>query len=122
MPWNLDDSRPIYSQIMEEITKRIITGKYPLGERLPSVRDLAQESTVNPNTMQKAMTELEKLKLIETKRGLGRTVTNNEEKVLLMKNKIAKEEVEHCLGYLLSLGYTEKEIKELISSCIKKDN
>ena len=60
MPWNLDSSRPIYLQIIERVQMDIITGRYQPGDKLPSVRDLAQEAAVNPNTMQKALSELER--------------------------------------------------------------
>ena len=58
MPWNLSSERPIFSQLMERIQLDIITGRYQPGEKLPSVRDLAAEAAVNPNTMQKALSEL----------------------------------------------------------------
>ena len=64
MPWNLDSSRPIYLQIIERVQMDIITGRYQPGDKLPSVRDLAQEAAVNPNTMQKALSELERSGLI----------------------------------------------------------
>ena len=54
MPWSFEESRPIYTQLVERIQRRIVTGAYPQGGRLPSVRDLAQEAGVNPNTVQRA--------------------------------------------------------------------
>lgn len=120
MLWKVDENKPIYPQLMEEIIKRIITGKYPIGERLPSVRDLAEEASVNPNTMQKAMMELEKLELVKTQRGIGRTVTEDKEKVLVMKKKIADEEIQSCINSLRALDYTVKEIESLISSYISE--
>ena len=64
MPWNLDSARPIYLQIIERVQMDIVTGQYQPGDKLPSVRDLAQEAAVNPNTMQKALSELERSGLI----------------------------------------------------------
>ena len=64
MPWELDNDRPIYLQLMERIQQDIISGIYKPGDRLPSVRDLAVEAAVNPNTMQKALSELERSGLV----------------------------------------------------------
>ena len=58
MPWELDSDRPIYAQIVDRLKHEIVSGFYPPGSRLPSVRDLAAQASVNPNTMQKAFTEL----------------------------------------------------------------
>lgn len=60
MSWNLDSSRPIYAQIIEKVSLDIVSGKYQPGDKLPSVRDLAAQAGVNPNTMQKALSELER--------------------------------------------------------------
>ena len=78
MPWNLDSSRPIYLQIIERVQMDIITGRYQPGDKLPSVRDLAQEAAVNPNTMQKALSELERSGLIYSQRTSGRFVTEDQ--------------------------------------------
>ena len=64
MPWNLDSDRPIYLQLMERIQHDIISGSYKPGDKLPSVRELAMEASVNPNTMQKALSELERIGLV----------------------------------------------------------
>ena len=77
MAWNLNSERPIYSQIMERITFDIISGIYPPGSQLPSVRALAQDAGVNPNTMQKAMAELERTGLIYSQRTSGRFITED---------------------------------------------
>ena len=60
MPWELDNDRPIYLQLMERIRHDIISGVYKPGDKIPSVRDLALDAAVNPNTMQKALAELER--------------------------------------------------------------
>ena len=77
MPWKFESDRPIYAQILEQIKERIIVGEYPPGSRLPSVRELATEAAVNPNTMQRAMAELEREGYVVTNRTTGRTVTDN---------------------------------------------
>ena len=76
MPWNLDNDRPIYMQLMERIQQDIISGAYQPGDKLPSVRDLAVEAAVNPNTMQKALSELERCGLVYSQRTSGRFITD----------------------------------------------
>lgn len=77
MPWDLDNNRPIYLQLMEKIQQDIISGVYHAGDRLPSVRELALEASVNPNTMQKALSELERNGLVHTQRTSGRFITED---------------------------------------------
>ena len=89
MPWNLDSSRPIYLQIIERVQMDIITGRYQPGDKLPSVRDLAQEAAVNPNTMQKALSELERSGLIYSQRTSGRFITEDKELIHQMKKELA---------------------------------
>ena len=75
MPWDLDNDRPIYLQLMERIQQDIVSGVYHSGDKLPSVRDLALEAAVNPNTMQKALSELERNGLVYSRRTSGRFIT-----------------------------------------------
>lgn len=75
MTWELNSDRPIYSQIMDKIKTDIISGKYPVGSKIPSVRELAAEASVNPNTMQKALSELEREGLLFSRRTSGRYIT-----------------------------------------------
>lgn len=83
MPWTLDDTRPIYLQLEDIIKSKIIAGIYKPGQKLPSVRELAAEAAVNPNTMQKALAELERSGLVYTQRTSGRYIT---EDTAIMKN------------------------------------
>ena len=77
MPWELSNDRPIYLQLMERIQMDIVSGKYHAGDKLPSVRDLAIEAAVNPNTMQKALSELERVGLVYSQRTSGRFITED---------------------------------------------
>ena len=77
MTWHFDNDRPIYTQLLEQILFLIVSGQYPPGSKLPSVRDLASEASVNPNTMQRALTELERSGLIYSQRTSGRFVTED---------------------------------------------
>ena len=95
MAWNLDSDRPIYAQLLERIQLQIVSGIYAPGDKLPSVRDLAAEASVNPNTMQKAFAELERSGLIETKRTSGRFVTEDKNMITQIRTQLAKEEIMH---------------------------
>lgn len=116
MAWKLESDRPIYTQILEIITIRIITGQYEVGNKLPSVRELAAEAGVNPNTMQKALAELEGSGLVTTKRTSGRTVTDNKELICQMRNRIAQTQVRNFVGKMAELGFQKEEIIELLAT------
>jgi DNA-binding transcriptional regulator YhcF (GntR family) len=77
MNWQFDNDMPIYSQLVGQIKQRIVAGVFPPGERLPSVRDLATDAGVNPNTMQRALQELERNGLVFSQRTAGRFVTED---------------------------------------------
>ena len=102
MPWNLDSSRPIYLQIIERVQMDIITGRYQPGDKLPSVRDLAQEAAVNPNTMQKALTE-------------------DKELIHQMKKELAAAEVSAFVAHMKQLGITPEEIRQLLAETIEEE-
>ena len=104
MNWKFTNDRPIYVQIVEEIQKRIISNVYPLGSSMPSVRVLALEASVNPNTMQKALVELETQELFYTQRTSGRTVTTDEGLIMELKERIASEYIEQYFEGMKSLG------------------
>lgn len=114
MAWKLDSDRPIYLQLVEQIQMQIVSGQYRPGEKLPSVRDLAMTAAVNPNTMQKALAELERSELVITQRTSGRTVTEDSEKILGIRRQLAKEHLDVCFGKMRELGYTKQELRDLI--------
>lgn len=113
MPWIFDADRPIYAQVVEEITRRIICGIYAPGDRIPTVRELAVEAAVNPNTMQKAMAELEAEKLVFAQRTAGRFVTEDVGAIRECREKLAQEKVQEFWHSMESLGYSTHEIQEL---------
>lgn len=120
MAWELDEGRPIYPQLMDEIRFRIITEVYKAGDKIPSVRELAVEAKVNANTMQKALTELEREGLVFTSRSTGRTVTEDTEKIRLIRKEMAEKEIDRFVAYMQGLGFTLEEIQTLIAE-IKSD-
>lgn len=115
MAWNLDDHRPIYIQIVEEIQLRIVTGIYKPGEKIPSVRELASEASVNPNTMQKAFAELEHSGLILTQRTSGRTVCEDSSLIQQIKESMAQEEITLFLERMSQLGYNTDDTISLVN-------
>lgn len=114
MAWDLDADRPIYAQLVERIQMQIVSGYYPPGGKLPSVRELAAVAAVNPNTMQKAFAELERSGLIITQRTNGRTVTEDEELIRSIKVSLAREHVDTYFSKMKELGYLKREAVELL--------
>lgn len=110
MTWKLDSDRPIYTQLLEQIQMQIVSGTYPSGSKLPSVRELASEAGVNPNTMQKAFAELERRGLILTQRTAGRFVTQDKDLILHIRQELAKEQLNQFLHKMRQLGYEGKDI------------
>lgn len=109
-----DNDRPIYIQLVEQLKTHIISGKVSPGERLPSVRELALSLKVNPNTMQKALSELENLKLIYTERTNGKYVTTNKDIIKKYKKQYAKEKTNKYINDIKELGLNKEEIIALI--------
>lgn len=109
-----NNSVPIYLQIVSEIKKQIVSGKLIPGERIPSVRELALTYKVNPNTMQKALIELEENGLIKTERTNGKFVTEDENIINKIKNDYADNLTQNYLSEMISLGITKQEITERI--------
>ena len=114
MAWILDDSRPIYLQIEALIKTNIIAGVYQPGQKLPSVRDLAAEAAVNPNTMQKALTELERSGLVYTQRTSGRFITEDISKMTELKEQLAREQIQLFLKNMEQLGLSRDDIRRLL--------
>lgn len=105
---------------IEQIELKICSGVYPPGSRLPSVRDLAQEASVNPNTMQRALAKLEEDGLIYTSRTSGRFVTEDENMVRKVKNKLAQEHVRDFLEKMKQLGFESKEMLSMIKTMMEE--
>lgn len=118
MPWNLDSDRPIFMQILERIRVDIISGRYQPGDKLPSVRELAAEAAVNPNTMQRAFAELERTGLVHSKRTSGRFITEDREMIEALKADIAKEKIQLFLDSMEQLGYDKEQILALMNQTL----
>ena len=118
MAWELDSKRSIYGQLVEVILRRIVTGVYPAGSKLESVRDLAQEAGVNPNTMQRALQELENLGIINTQRTSGKYVTEDTEMIDGKRNELAEDLIKKLLQEMKDLGFDKSDVEKMI----KRDN
>lgn len=110
MNWIFESDRPIYIQIIEQLKRYIVSGIYKPGERLPAVRELALETKVNPNTMQKALSELENSKIVYTQRTSGRYVTEDKELLKKLKKDLAKDKLNEFVSYMNELGFNNNEI------------
>lgn len=115
MKWELKSDRPIYTQLLEEMKRRIIVGYYVPGEKLLAVRDLAQEAKVNPNTMQKALSELERQGLVFAVRTTGRYITEDTELIEATKKEFATHHVKLYYEEMKSLGYKKDGMIQLLS-------
>lgn len=111
---------PIYLQLMDDIKRQIVSGKLQPGEKLPSVRDLAMEYGVNPNTMQKALSELEWEKLLYTMRTAGRYVTEDGELIEKLKEEQASKKMKELIHALEPLGFGPEEMKDLLGKCYEE--
>ena len=114
MPWEFRGDQPIYLQLTQQITQRIVSGFYPPGSKLPPVREFAIEAGVNPNTMQRALAELEARGLLETQRTAGRTVTSDTEKLAQARQSLARKLVHDFYRQAAALGLTKAELAALL--------
>ena len=114
MQWQFSNDAPIYTQLIQQVKVGIVTGAFPPGERLPSVRDLATEAGVNPNTMQRALAELERDGLVYSQRTAGRFVTEDDTMIDAAKRSLAGRHVKTFLEAMLRLGFQREEIIDLI--------
>lgn len=114
MPWSFDDNLPIYLQIIRILKSDLARGKYKPGEKLPAVRELALDAGVNPNTMQKALAELERDGLVKSQRTAGRFVTEDKEKIMEVSKTLAYDEIGRMVETIAALGYKKEEIPNLI--------
>ncbi|KHS58633.1 MULTISPECIES: GntR family transcriptional regulator [Terrisporobacter] len=122
MSWTIDNNKPVYIQLVEQLKSKIISGEFKAGEKIDSVRSLAEDAQVNPNTMQRALAELERENLVFSKRTSGRFVTDDKEKIKSMKKEVASEEIKNLRLTLERFGFSKEEIIELVISNIKEEN
>ena len=121
MRWDIRSDAPVYSQLVEHIKLAIISGEFPLGSKLPSVRELAAEAGVNPNTMQRAFAELEREGLVLTQRTSGRSVTSEAGLVEEAKRHLAAVAIQTFWVSMRRLGFQQSEALRMLSSSGKTE-
>ncbi len=121
MDWQLSNDRPIYLQLAEQIVQQILGGRYPPASRLPSVRELAAQAGVNPNTMQRAFAELEREGLVLSNRTAGRIVTEDIEMIEQIRTQMAIKQIEAFLNNMKQLGFTGTQATQLLEQFAKKE-
>jgi GntR family transcriptional regulator len=120
MKLEFDPNIPIYIQIMNYIKKQIVSGELKQGDKIPSVREFAAGLQINPNTVQRTFQELEREGIVETKRGMGRYVTNEREKVMEIKREMSKDLLETFLEGMNALGFSSEEIVSLVRRSLEE--
>ena len=114
MEWQIAAGRPVYIQLVEQLERAVVTGVYPPSERVPAVRDLAAQAQVNPNTMQRALAEMESRGLLVTQRTTGRTVTSDTALIAKTRQALAASLAQDFLAQAKALGLTREEILALL--------
>jgi DNA-binding transcriptional regulator YhcF (GntR family) len=118
---NFDAKIPIYIQIMDLIKRDIITNKLKSGDKIPSVREMAVELQVNPNTLQRAYQELEREGITYTQRGMGTFVKEDTSIVDSLKREMAKEIINNFIDGMKELGFNNEEILKIVKDKIKEE-
>ena len=116
MAWKFKPAIPIYHQIVEEITARIFDGRYPPGGKIPSVREIAEEASVNPNTVQRAFAELENSGLVVTLRTAGRVVTSDEQVIGQARSAVAERAVAEFIDGMRSKGLSIDDLIAILNT------
>ena len=119
MIWSFKEDRPIHSQLIELIKLGIVSGEWKAGDKLPSVRDLAEEAGVNPNTMQRALADLEKEGLVYSKRTSGRFITEDNNMVDSIRKAIAAENINNFIESMKKLGFTPEQTLEAFKTAVE---
>lgn len=120
MAWEFENNRPIYTQLLDKIQMMIISGKYKSGDRFTAVRELSVEAGVNPNTMQRALQELERIGLVSSNRTSGRLVTEDTDLIERIKEQKASEYTQVYLNNMRALGIGTEKILQMVTNEAKK--
>ncbi|HEL2575617.1 GntR family transcriptional regulator [Streptococcus sp. P25B114] len=119
MAWKFDNNMPIYIQITNTIKLQIVTNQLKPGDKLPTVRDLAEIAGVNPNTVQRALSDLEAEGFVYSVRTTGRYVTDNQELITQTRLHLAQKELENFINNMLDLGFSQDELTERLDDYLK---
>lgn len=116
-----DAGTPIYTQIMDRIRLRVLTGQWQPGERIPGVRELAVEFGVNPNTMQRSLAELERDGLLYSERTAGRFITRDAERIEQMRRQVARDQMTDFVKHMRQMGYDPPAILEALRQFLEQE-
>lgn len=119
MNQSFNDNRPIYLQIVQRLSRQVVRGEVRAGDKLPSVRELALQMGVNPNTAQRVYAELERLGIAATKRGLGTFITDNRSRLEQLREDLMDEQISNFIADMKEMGFTAAEIVEGVSAALK---
>jgi GntR family transcriptional regulator len=116
MAWDFRDDQPIYAQLVDRLKRAVAAGEYPPGGKLPSVRELASNAGINPNTVQRAFGELERDGLVITQRTSGKFVTDSAEQIESVKKQLAESEIHHFIVSMRTLGYDLAQAQSMLAA------
>ncbi|CYU30082.1 GntR family transcriptional regulator [Streptococcus suis] len=119
MAWKFDNNIPIYIQISNTIKLQIVTNQLKSGDKLPTVRDLAEIAGVNPNTVQRALSDLETEGFVYPVRTTGRFVTDNQELITQTRLHLAQKELENFVNNMLDLGFKHDDLTGQLDDYLK---
>ncbi len=122
MSWDFAPNQPIYTQLIDRLRRAIAAGEYPSGSRLPAVRELAAEAGINPNTVQRALGELEREGLIYAQRTAGRYVTDDPAAITAARRELAATQVRQYLSAMRALGFSVEEAAALAAEMKEKED
>lgn len=122
MTIEFDNNLPIYLQIMNYLKREIVRGSLQPGDKIPSVRELAADLQINPNTVQRTFQELEREGIVETRRGLGRYVTSEGSKIMTIKKEMAGELLDNFIRGMQELGFKDQDIMAIVAEAVNDDN
>lgn len=120
MTENFNTTQPIYLQIIQRLCRQIIRGELQAGDKLPSVRELAVQMGVNPNTVQRVYSELERLAVAETRRGLGTFITGAETRLKQLRDELMNEQIQNFIEDMKEMGFTPAEIVDGVRNALQK--
>ncbi|HEL0720915.1 GntR family transcriptional regulator [Streptococcus equi subsp. zooepidemicus] len=120
MSWKFDEKSPIYAQIAQHIMLQIVSQEIKSGDQLPTVREYAEIAGVNPNTMQRALTELEREGIVYSQRTVGRFVTDNQELIARKRRELAINELKSFISNMIKIGFERSEIIPVLSTFLEE--
>ncbi|GAB6689468.1 GntR family transcriptional regulator [Streptococcus uberis] len=122
MSWNFDEKSPIYAQIAQRIKMQIVSQEIKSGDQLPTVREYAETAGVNPNTMQRAFTELEREGIVYSQRTSGRYVTDDQTLISEKRRELSRSELESFVINMIKMGFTKDQLIPELEAFLREDS